>query len=264
VVNSLNQLCIYGSTSSTDFPVTTNAYDTTFNGGQNFQAASNGTYFDNGTDIFVSKFSVDGTQLLASTYIGGAGNDGVNSAATLNFNYGDFFRGEINVDEDDNIVIGSSTNSANFPVTANAMQFTKDSLQDGCLFKMDSDLQNLIYSTFLGGNQDDALFAIAISGSDVYTTGGTLSTDILTNSDSYHPTFLGGAADGIVAKVSTLGIGTPRISYIGTANFDECFFIQIDEFEDVYLYGQTNSSAFPYIGGVYQNANSGQFILKAR
>jgi len=262
VVNSLNQLCIYGSTSSNDFPVTANAYDTTFNGGQNFQAQSNGTYFDNGTDIFVSKFSVDGTQLLASTYIGGSDNDGVNTAASLTFNYGDFYRGEINVDKDDNFVIGSSTNSANFPVTANAMQFTKDSLQDGCLFKMDSDLQNLSYSTFLGGNQDDALFAIAISGTDVYTTGGTLSTDIPASSDSYHPAFLGGAADGIVAKVSTLGIGTPRISYIGTANFDECFFIQIDEFEDVYLYGQTNSSAFPYIGGVYQNANSGQFILK--
>lgn len=262
VVNSSNQLCIYGSTSSSDFPVTANAYSTNFNGGVNFQATSNGTFFDNGTDIFVSKFSVDGSQLLASTYIGGSDNDGINTAASLTFNYGDFYRGEINVDAQDNIIIGSSTNSANFPVTTNAMQPAIGNLQDGCIFKMDSNLQNLLYSTFLGGNQDDAIFAIAIADNDVYATGGTLSTNIPANADSYHPTFIGGAADGMVAKISTLGIGTPRISYIGTSDFDESFFIQIDDLQNVYLYGQTNSPSFPYIGGVYHNANSGQFILK--
>lgn len=262
VVNSMNQLCIYGSTSSTDFPVTANVYNSNFNGGVNFQATSNGTFFDNGTDIFVSRFSVDGTQLLASTYIGGNDNDGINTATSLTFNYGDFYRGEINVDQNDNIIIGSSTSSANFPVTGNATQAVKGNLQDGCVFKLDSTLQNLLYSSFIGGNQDDAIFAIALSGTDVYATGGTLSPDIQTNADSYIPSFAGGAADGFVLKLSTLGAGTTRISYIGTSTFDECFFVQLDAQENVYLYGQTNNSTFPYIGGVYQNANSGQFILK--
>ena len=262
VVNSQNQLCIYGSTSSSDFPFTLNAYDTTFNGGINFQATSNGTYFDNGTDIFVSRFSVDGSQLLASTYFGGTENDGVNTTPSLTFNYGDFYRGEINVDENDNIIIGSCTSSADFPVTSNASQSIKNMLQDGCIFKMDSSLQNLLYSTFLGGNQDDAIYAIAISGTDVYATGGTLSTDIQANLDSYHPAYLGGAADGIVVKLSTLGSAGTRITYVGTAAYDQCFFVQLDALENVYLYGQTNSPSFPYIGGVYQNANSGQFILK--
>jgi gliding motility-associated-like protein len=263
VVNSQNQLCLYGSTSSNDFPVTTNVYDSSFNGGTNFQATSNGTFFDNGTDIFVSKFSVDGSQLLASTYVGGSENDGVNTTLALTFNYGDFYRGEINVDQDDQIIIGSCTNSSDFPVTGNATQGTKGNLQDGCIFKLDSDLQNLLYSSFVGGNQDDAIYAISTSGTDVYATGGTLSTDIQANPDSYNPAFLGGAADGIVVKLSTLGgtVGT-RITYIGTADYDQCFFVQLDALENVYLYGQTNSPTFPYIGGVYQNANSGQFIMK--
>ncbi len=262
VVNSQNQLCIYGSTSSSDFPYTGNAYDTTFNGGTNFQATSNGTYFDNGTDIFVSKFSSDGSQLLASTYIGGSENDGVNTTPSLTFNYGDFYRGEINVDQNDNIIIGSCTSSANFPVTGNASQPTKNNLQDGCIFKMDENLQNLLYSTFLGGNQDDAIYAIAISGTDLYATGGTLSTDIQTNLDSYHPSYMGGSADGFVVKLSTIGAAGTRITYVGTTDYDQCFFVQLDVQENVYLYGQTNSPSFPYIGGVYQNANSGQFILK--
>ena len=262
IVNSQNQLCLYGSTSSNDFPITTNAYDTTFNGGTNFQATSNGTYFDNGTDIFVSKFSFDGSQLLASTFFGGTENDGVNTTPSLTFNYGDFYRGEINIDLNDQIIIGSCTSSADFPVTPNANQSVKGNLQDGCIFKLDANLQSLLYSTFIGGNQDDAIYAIAISGTDVYASGGTLSTDIQANLDSYHPAFLGGAADGIVAKIPTVGNGASRISYIGTADFDECFFVQLDALENVYLYGQTNSASFPYIGGVYQNANSGQFILK--
>lgn len=262
VVNSQNELCLYGSTSSDDFPVTSGAYDTTFNGGTLFQAQSNGTYFDNGTDIFVCKFSVDGSQLLASTYFGGTENDGVNTTAALTFNYGDFYRGEINVDQNDHIVIGSCTNSTNYPVTANAVQSVKGNLQDGCVFQMDSNLQNLLYSTYIGGNQDDAIYAIAVSGTDVYATGGTLSTDIQTNSDSYRPNYSGGTADGMVAKISTLGSANTRISYIGTSDYDQCFFVQLDAQENVFLYGQTNSPAFPYLGGVYQNANSGQFIVK--
>jgi hypothetical protein len=262
VVNSLDQLCIYGTTSSIDFPVTAGSFDNSFNGGTNFQAGSNGTFFDNGTDIFVSKFSVDGTQLLASTFIGGNQNDGINTSANLNFNYGDLFRGEINVDENDNIIVGSCTQSADFPVTSNAIQSVKDNNQDGCIFKLDSNLQTLLYSTFIGGNQDDAIYAIVSSGTDVYATGGTSSPNLPANNNSYINAFQGGNADAIILKLSTVTNSTPFISYLGTNAYDQSYFVQLDQSENVYLFGQTSSSSFPYIGGVYQNANSGQFIVK--
>ncbi|MFN7845751.1 MAG: PKD domain-containing protein [Bacteroidota bacterium] len=262
VVNSLDQLCIYGTTSSIDFPITAGSFDNSFNGGTNFQAGSNGTFFDNGTDIFVSKFSVDGTQLLASTFIGGNQNDGINTSANLNFNYGDLFRGEINVDENDNIIVGSCTQSADFPVTSNAIQSVKDNNQDGCIFKLDSNLQTLLYSTFIGGNQDDAIYAIVSSGTDVYATGGTSSPNLPANNNSYINAFQGGNADAIILKLSTVTNSTPFISYLGTNAYDQSYFVQLDQSENVYLFGQTSSSSFPYIGGVYQNANSGQFIVK--
>ena len=261
VVNSLDQLCLFGTTGSNDFPMSNNAYDTSFNGGVLFAAGQNGTNFDNGTDMFVSKFNADGSQLLSSTYIGGSENDGLNIATNLAYNYGDFFRGEINVDENDNIIVGSSTLSADFPVTGNAAQATKANLQDGCIFKFDSNLQNLIYSTFIGGNQDDAIYAIAVTGTNVYATGGSSSTDIVTSPASYHPNFIGGPADAIVVKISTINTSPVLGTYLGTTTYDQSYFVQLDESNNVYLFGQTDG-VFPYIGGVYQNVNSGQFIVK--
>jgi gliding motility-associated-like protein len=261
VVNSLDELCIFGTTGSNDFPISSGAYDTSFNGGILFNGGQNGANFENGTDMFVSKFSVDGSQLLSSTYIGGTDNDGLNTANFLNFNYGDIFRGEINVDVNDNILVGSSTFSLDFPVTTNAVQPIKGDLQDGCIFKFDSNLQNLIYSTFVGGNSDDAIYAIASTGTNVYASGGTRSTNLPTTTNSYHSNFMGGNADGIVVKISTTNNNPMLVSYVGTNNYDQSYFVQLDESKNVYLFGQTNG-AFPFIGGVYQNANSGQFILK--
>lgn len=96
-VNDNDELYIFGTTGSSDFPVTANAYDTTFNGGSNISIPAGS--FSNGSDIFIAKLSADGTQLPASTFIGGSGNDGVNTAASgLRKNYADEHRGEIIVD----------------------------------------------------------------------------------------------------------------------------------------------------------------------
>ncbi|MFB0946012.1 MAG: PKD domain containing protein, partial [Spirosomataceae bacterium] len=80
VVNSKNQLVIFGTTSSANFPVTETAYDTTFNGGQGISGnpiTSNITY-RNGSDVFVAVISPNGDKLLGSSYVGGSGNDGIN------------------------------------------------------------------------------------------------------------------------------------------------------------------------------------------
>ena len=95
-----NDVYLYGVTSSLDFP-TVNAFQNTHNGGSALNIGNTGANFSpDGTDIYVSKFSNDGTTLLGSTYFGGSGNDGVNYrsgfAATndsLTRNYGDHFRG---------------------------------------------------------------------------------------------------------------------------------------------------------------------------
>ena len=76
IVDKDNNLCLYGTTGSSNFPTTTGCYDNTFNGGTFLSFVANGTTFANGTDIYVAKFNTAGTSLLSSTYIGGTANDG--------------------------------------------------------------------------------------------------------------------------------------------------------------------------------------------
>ena len=112
--------------------------------------------FLNGSDIFVAKLSADGTQLPASTYIGGSKNDGVNTAYGLRINYADDNRGEIIVDENSNVYVVSSTNSADFPITTNIYQPDTTGKQSACIFKLSQDLSTLIWSACYGGSGNDA------------------------------------------------------------------------------------------------------------
>ena len=127
---------------------------------------------------------------MGSTYVGGSGNDGVNyklsSGAytlvshydSLTTNYGDQFRGEIMLDEDNNILIASSSWSEDFPVES-SFQMTNAGLQDAVLFKIEADFSSLLWSTYFGGTNNDAGYSVKIDSSfNVILGGGTSSTDI--------------------------------------------------------------------------------------
>jgi len=92
IVNGANELFVYGTTSSLDFPVTSGAYDATFNGGTATNPAGLGANYVNGSDIFIARLGANGDALLASTYIGGSQNDGFNAASGLKHNYADEVR----------------------------------------------------------------------------------------------------------------------------------------------------------------------------
>ena len=186
IVDNNNNLCFYGTTGSSNFPVLANAFDNSFNGGGPLSFVTNGTSFNAGTDIFVSKLSSTGAQLLASTFIGGSQNDGVNHVNHLTFiantyweyyidslqyNYGDQYRGEIQVDRNNNVYVCSSTRSADFP-TLNAFDNSLGGKQDAVVFKFNSGLNQLIFSTYLGGSLNDCGNSIWIRSNDesVYCT----------------------------------------------------------------------------------------------
>ena len=139
-VNENNELYVYGTTSSTNFAVTPGAYDVTFNGGDSYTLTST-VIFENGSDIVIAKFSDDGSNLLACTYVGGSRNDGLNTVTDLRKNYADEVRGEIILDEQSNVYVASCTQSVNFPVTAGVLDSTYNgSPQDGCIVKFSHDL----------------------------------------------------------------------------------------------------------------------------
>ncbi len=279
VVNAQNELLLYGATGSSDFPITSNAYDKTFGGGTLLHFICNGTYFDNGTDIYVAKLNATGTALLASTYIGGSLNDGVNTnnvtvlttscgpasyeypLDSLQYNYGDQYRGEINIDKFGTAYISSSSRSNDFPIV-NGFDKTLGGQQDAVVFKFNTDFSQLLWSTYLGGSDNDAGYAIALDDSaNVYVTGGTRSIDFPATTGALQTSYSGGKADGYIAKIKSDGTSILFSTYWGTAAYDQCYFVQLDKKGDVYVVGQTEGS-MPVTSGVYNNPNSGQFITK--
>ncbi len=283
-VNEFDELVVMGTTGSNNFPTTTNAYDTTFNGGTTINYLGiNGTQahisYPNGSDIFVSRLSADGTQLAASTYIGGAGNDGLNykrSFSNNNYdiifdgndslycNYGDGARGELITDDLNNIYVGSCTFSYNFPLTAGSFQTHYGGGQDGVVFKLDYNLSNLLWSSYIGGTGDDAVFSIDTDSEyNLLVSGGSNSANFPTTVGSYQPLYVGGGADCFIAKINYGGSQLLASTLYGSDSNDQAYFVRVSRDNNVYIFGQTRASGNTMIRNALYNApNSGQLLAK--
>ncbi|TVR76815.1 MAG: PKD domain-containing protein [Chitinophagaceae bacterium] len=262
IVNSQNELVVYGSTGSSDFPVTQNAYDTIFKGGDTILVTFV-VLFPDGSDIFVSRFSEDGTSLIGSTFISGTDNDGLNLAdqtGTLHYNYGDHARGEVILDSLDNIYIASTTQSSDFPVTSGSFQTSYSGGQKGVVFKVSPDITDLVWSSYIGGSGNDAAYTIKVGDDgDIFIAGGTTSIDFPTTDSALIEVYPGGVTSGFVSRISNDGSSLLKSSYLGTSAYDQAYFLQLDSRGRVYLLGQSTGN-YPVSGQVYNNPNSGQFI----
>ena len=262
IVNSSNELFVFGTTASDDYPTTTSAFQQSFNGGLGFSPSGIGVSFPNGSDIFVSRLSASGGNLLASTFIGGTGNDGLNIAQELRYNYADEVRGEIDIDKQNNIYIATCTESIDFP-TANGFRATSNGRQEGCIIKMDNQLTSIIWSSYLGGSKDDAIYSLAIDdNNDIYVTGGTNSPDFITSPGAYQSSYQDSVkADAFVTKLVSNGSNVLASSYFGTAEYDQSYFVEIGSTNSVYLFGQTKASGTQLISNAtYSVSGGGQFI----
>ncbi len=239
-----NDLLIFGTSYSENYPTTDDAYDQSFNGD---------------VDIVVTKISEDGKTLLGSTYIGGSGVDGLNSNNALRYNYADDFRGDIIPDENKTVYVASCTESNDFPLI-DAVD-TSQKFQEGCILQLTPNLTDLEWATFLGGSGRDALYSIKVdSDSSVYVGGGTSSTDLI-KSDSVLSNSYFGAVDGFVAKLDRKNHTLTKLTYWGTPSYDQVYFIDLDENGHIFLAGQTTGNIKPS-PNVYGQANKGQFVAK--
>ncbi len=264
IVNSQNELVILGTTSSSNFPTTPNSVQDQNRGGD----AVTGGIFNNsieisGTDIIVTVLSEDGTSLTGSTFLGGSRNDGINDLdRNLLRNYGDQFRGEVVVDEFDNIYVASVTRSSDFPVTSNAFQLDMSGGMAGVVFSVNRFCTQLRWSTFLGGSAADAAYSIKLnSEGNVLVAGGTRSSDFPVRGDAYKPTYQGGPANGFVTMLNNSGSDLLAGTFVGTNSYDQVYFVEVDLEDRVYLLGQSTGNLQP-TPGVYSNPNSAQFIKR--
>ncbi len=253
IVNSKNQLVVFGTTFSDNFPVATNAYD---------------NKLDGLADIFVFVLSADGKAMIGSTFIGGNGIDGLNGSASpgetpLAYNYGDQYRGEVIVDDNDNIYVAASTQSGNdFPVK-NAFQPVFGGLQDGCVFKLNSTVTNLEWSSYVGGVGYDICNGIDLdSRGNVLIAGGTTAgIDNIIAGMGETTTYGGGESDGFLIKLPKQGNQILNATYIGTNVYDQAYFVKVDNYDNPYVTGQTRGN-WPATTPIFHQPNGGQFIVQ--
>ncbi len=263
VVDNSDNLIILGTTSSSNFPTTAGSYDSTFNGGSNTAFAEGYINYPNGSDIIVSKLSADGTQLLASTYLGGSSNDGLNVSGSdnLQYNYGDAVRGEVITNDNGEIFIASCTRSINFP-TPNGFQNSKAGDLEAVFAKFSPDLSSLDWASYYGGSRDDAAYSLKIAADgSVVGCGGTNSSNLPTTIGALFANEPGGQADGFVCKISANGATLLNSTYLGTSSYDQCYFVETDPEGYVYTYGQSLGS-YPVTSGTYSNPGGKQFLHK--
>ncbi|MES2646769.1 MAG: PKD domain-containing protein [Bacteroidota bacterium] len=256
VVDNNGDLIMAGRSTSANYPTTRTAMGT---GG--------------GWDIIISRLSASGTTMIGSVRIGGGADDGVNikhkygstgsGPQSLMRNYGDDARSEVVLDGSGNILVASCTQSTDFPVTAGVFQRVKSGLQDGLVLKFNANLSTQIFTTHIGGTQDDAAYVIAIgSNGDIYTGGGTSSSDFPGNkAGTVGPNFNNGICDGFIAVLSNDGATLKKTTYIGTLGADQVYGIQFDRAGFFYLQG-TSTGNFPVQNAAFSQPGGKQFIAK--
>jgi hypothetical protein len=225
-VDSTGYAYVTGNTTSTDFPTTSSAYQTSY--GTN-------------TDAFVTKLKTDGTGLIYSTYLGGSGSDTGYS---------------ISVDSSGYAYVTGVTGSTNFPTTSGAYQTSNAGSTDAFVTKLATNGRSLIYSTYLGGSGSDTGYSTAVDSTGyAYVTGVTGSINFPTTSAAYQ-TSNAGSTDNFVTKLATDGTGLVYSTYLGGSLQEATWSsIAVDSTGYAYVAGQTASTNFPTTSGAYQTSN---------
>jgi hypothetical protein len=201
---------VTGITSSTDFPTTTGAFQTTIGGQQ---------------DAFIAKLDPTGSALVYSTYLGGSEGDGA---------------GGIAVDADGNAYVTGSTRSDDFPTTSGAFQTRRRGSQDAFVTKLNPTGSVLVYSTYLGGSNVELSGRIAVDAAgSAYVTGGTSSADFPTTAGAFDTSFNGGSADAFVTKLDPSGSQLVYSTYFGGSGGERGTGIAVDAAGSAYVTGVT-------------------------
>lgn len=229
-----------------NYPTTLGAFQTSYAGGEGYEYTR--------SDIVITKFNANGTSRFYSTYLGGSGNEVMQSLYCT---------------PQDELIILATTGSANFPTTANAYSktfkggsqtsaFAIDFLSgtDIALVRMNASGSALVGSTYFGGTEIDGVspfynygdetrgdIGLGING-DIIISSSTYSTDIPGTTGSFQPTF-SGLTDGLIARFNS-NLSTLRwASYFGSDDLENANSLQIDKRENIFICGATRSLNLP-------------------
>jgi hypothetical protein len=219
---------VAGSTSSANFPGTTGGAQETAGGGQ---------------DAFVARLSASLATLTQTTFLGGSGADQAFALAIA--------------PTTGNVYVAGQTSSANFPGTAGGAQPGLGGPQDAFVAILPASLTALTQATYLGGADLDGASALVIAPSgDVYLTGQTTSTDFPGTDGGAQPEN-GGQQDAFVARLTASLGAIVQATYLGGAGVDGANALAIAPTGDLYVAGETTSTALPGTTGAAQTTLGG-------
>ncbi len=229
-VDSGGNAYIVGTANSSNFPVTTGAYQPMPKG--------------NG-DAFLTELNAQGSALVYSTFLGGSSSDSATAIA---------------VDALGNVYIAGSTQSTDFPTTAGAFSTSKTSQFQTSIFltKVNAGGASLAYSSYLGGTSSDTAAGVAIDSSkNAYVLGTTNSSDFPTTPGAVKTqrSTIGccfNDSEVVISKFNPMGTSLIYSTYLGTASSEIAGGIAIDGNNGVYVAGKTQSLAYPTTAGAFQ------------
>lgn len=235
-LDSSGDAYIAGQTFSSNFPIIKGA----------FQSKCGGNSCTLG-EGFITELNPEGSALIYSTYLGGAGANQANA---------------IVLDASNNAYITGYTTSTSFPVTPGAFQQTcKCAASHPNVFatKLNATGSALVYSTYLGGTGGDEGYSIALDSADnAYLTGYTHSTNFPITAGAFQ-TQLAATTAAFVTKLNSTGSTLGYSTYLGGANSfttpcEACgTAIAVDSVGNAYVCGLTAEANFPIIPGAFQS-----------
>ncbi len=256
-------VCITGFTLSTDFPV-----GNVWHPGGVFQPQKRGVGDDYDSFVCIVRPELAGQQLLYATYLGGSGSEATRGSDTL----GNRIRSRgIAADAAGMVTVVGHTNSADFPVTPDAYQNGLAGDFDGYLTCIDPRAapdEQVIYSTYLGGDNEDSARAVALSAgpqagtTTIYVGGLSFSSDFPTKDNALRLVNPGAPDfnDGFLMIFDLELPGTkPQLRYstlIGGEHYDAVGSLLVHDSGEVTLAGGTWSSDLPVATDAFQNQNA--------
>jgi hypothetical protein len=223
---------VIGTARSTDFPVTSNAYQKVLWGTQ---------------DTFLCQIDPNAGSLNYSTYLGGEDEDDG--------------RG-ILVDSNSRVYFTASTLSQQFPMAGAQVQGLPVGASDVIFGVMDmnkSGTDSLLYSTYYGGSGNEEVRGMAFDAKgNVAVTGYTLSTDLPLTPDAVQTTN-GGSGDVFVAVFNpklSYANGLLYSTYLGGSHGEVGYGVAADAANNLYVTGYTLSKDLP-VRGLVPQANWG-------
>lgn len=227
-------IVVYGETSSTNLPMVGTPYDNT----------------GLGTELYLARFNPTLTTLQASTYLGGAGFE---------------LAGELDIDSAGNVYLAGYTYGNGFPTTGNGFDQTfAGGPRDGFLTVLDNALSSLVYSTFLGGTDDDISFGVDVDAAGrVAVVGNTRSTDFQTTPGAYDTTHNGG--DDVFVAYFDPGFNIIESTLMGSVDYEFGRFVHVLGDRQLLIGGATYTSLFASTPGAYDTTYNGDedaFLLR--